>query len=291
MKIKDKSLEIRVPNDSAFRFETSTHLPKLHQNMIFIGCRGSGKGVSMSNMIRMLPFDRVLCISPTFKSNKEILKDLNINEEDVFCPDDKDVIEKIMKIGEQEVEDLERYRSDLKMFNKFKKLLQSSSQFIPDELLLQFYDGASFKPPEHKYNGREPILALIVDDCQGTNLFRNKRFQNCVIRHRHCFEFSQGGALGISLFICCQNYKAAAGGGLPRAIRNNCTSMVLFKTKDKKTLKEIAEEVAGEVDEETFLNVYQRATDEPHSFLFIDLNKKKEHLSMFRKNFNEYIQP
>jgi hypothetical protein len=37
------------------------------------------------------------------------------------------------------------------------------------------------------------------------------------------------------------------------------------------------------------MKVYEYATEEPHSFLFIDLHKKKTDPSMFRKQFSEYI--
>ncbi len=67
--------------------------------------------------------------------------------------------------------------------------------------------------------------------------------------------------------------------------------MMLMKTKNEKELDEIAEEVAGEVSKETFMKVYNEAIREPFDFLFIDLHKKPEHPSMFRRNLNEFIIP
>tara|TARA_R100000951_G_C2595381_1_gene166405 strand:- start:585 stop:785 length:201 start_codon:yes stop_codon:yes gene_type:complete len=64
---------------------------------------------------------------------------------------------------------------------------------------------------------------------------------------------------------------------------------VLFKTKDKKTLDEISDEVAGEIAPEIFMDVYERAVQGEHDFLFIDLHKKPEHLSMFRRNFDTFL--
>ena len=80
-------------------------------------------------------------------------------------------------------------------------------------------------------------------------------------------------------------------GGLPKALRNNLTLMMLFKTKSSRELQEIAEEVSGEVDEQTFYDVYRQAIQQPHDFLFIDLHRKPSHPSMFRRNFNEFILP
>jgi len=284
-----RGLDIIPPKASAFKYETHPDLPKLHQNTVFVGARGSGKGVAMSNMIRMLPFDRVLIVSPTIHSNKEILKDLNIGPDDMFDPDDKEVVSKIIKIVEQEVEELERYRYELKLYKKFLKMLRESSTFIPDEMLELFYQNGDFREPQHKYDGREPILGLIIDDCQSTPLFRSRQFQNLVIRHRHVGQFKEGGALGISLFMCIQNYTAQ--GGLPRAIRGNVTSMCIFSIKDEKQLEQIACECAGEVDKETFHRVYKEAIREnqKHEFLFVDLHKKQNQPSSFRRYFNEYL--
>ena len=152
-----------------------------------------------------------------------------------------------------------------------------------------FFTEGEFAQPKHVYGGREPIIALISDDCQSTALFRSKQFQNLVIRHRHVGQFKSGGALGISLFTCCQNYTAQ--GGLPRAIRGNVTSMVIFSIKDKKQLAQIASECAGEIDEATFNQVYESAIGDnsDYPFLYVDFNRKKEQPSAFRRRFNEYL--
>ena len=67
--------------------------------------------------------------------------------------------------------------------------------------------------------------------------------------------------------------------------------MCLFKTKDKQEMKDVAESVSGEIDEDTFTKVYDKAIREPYDFLFIDLHKKKEHPAMFRRRFDEFIIP
>eukprot|EP00959_Pyramimonas_sp_CCMP1952_P400639 8394705-Pyramimonas_sp.AAC.1 len=67
--------------------------------------------------------------------------------------------------------------------------------------------------------------------------------------------------------------------------------MLVFKNKNINELKAISSECAGEVDEEQFFKLYERAILEPHDFLFIDFAKKKNHPSMFRRNFNEWLIP
>ena len=50
-------------------------------------------------------------------------------------------------------------------------------------------------------------------------------------------------------FIDTSNY-TATGGGLPKAIRGNCTHMALWRTKNIDELNLIAKEMAGEVSPE-----------------------------------------
>ena len=52
VKIPDKDL--KIPPNSAFAIETSPMMMKLHQNMIVVGKRGSGKSTIITNCLRML---------------------------------------------------------------------------------------------------------------------------------------------------------------------------------------------------------------------------------------------
>lgn len=40
--VKVKGLEIKPGKGSAFAYETAPDMPKAHQNMILVGCRGAG---------------------------------------------------------------------------------------------------------------------------------------------------------------------------------------------------------------------------------------------------------
>ena len=290
-----KGMEMIVPEGKAFAVETPQHLHKLHMLSAWVGKRGSGKGVAMTTLLKRLKdaecMDRLFVISPTFNSNKRMLRDLDINDDDIFDDLDNDLsIRKIQKEIEKEAEEYEKYIEDVKQFNKFMKLMKSDKH-MSDELLLQFFDGAGFKKPEHKWNGKRPVCGLIVDDCQSSALMRSKRFANFCIKHRHVGQFKgkDGGALGCSIFMCLQNYKTQSG--FPRGIRGNLTHLGLFRSKDESELKDVASEMSGEVDEETFMSVYQQATEEEHSFLWVDLHPKKDVPSGFRKKYDTYLSP
>ncbi len=292
VKIPDKDLQ--VPPNSAFCIETSPMMLKAHQNMLVVGKRGSGKSTIITNYLRMLKeedkMDRIFVISPTFDSNKALMESLEIDEDDVYDPEDKEVIQKIIEAVNRERDEWLAYEEKIKMWKRLSSLIKSSIpiQKIDPYLLLEFGDeNGLLKKPESKY-GHRPICGLFVDDCQSTPLFRNRKFLNFITRHRHIGAFKQGGALGVSVFIAIQNFTSQSG-GCPRAVRNNATSLACFRCKDEKELKQVFDSVAGEIEYDKFIQAYEYAVKENHCALLIDLHPKKEHLSMFRRNLNEFI--
>ena len=63
----------------------------------------------------------------------------------------------------------------------------------------------------------------------------------------------------------------------------------LQASRDKKQLKQIYEHFGTTVDEATFTKVYEYAVSQPHGFLYIDTEPKKEYMR-FRVGFNEFIK-
>jgi hypothetical protein len=70
----------------------------------------------------------------------------------------------------------------------------------------------------------------------------------------------------ISLILTTQSYKHT-----PKAVRLNCSHMMIFKCNNKER-NQIAEEQV--VDVPVFIAVYEMATKEPYSFLYIDNTKQ-----------------
>ena len=300
---EESKAKIKLLPGSAFAVKTADHLPKLHQCSILNGKRGSGKSVGATNLLRMYKesgtMDRILVVSPTFESNYRLMEDLDINPNDVFDPDDAEVIEKIIKIVESERDEFTKYLHLKEHYAQFMKDIKSgikSSDDAQDDYLLSFFDVRNniFQMPKPRYKcydatpPRPPVVSLFLDDCMSSKLFTNRKFPSMVMRHRHLAPFPRGGAVGLSIFIAIQSYKSTSG--LPKAIRNQATSICLFRTKDLSELKQIAESFSGEINPTLFLELYDFATkDSPHDFLFVDLHKKAEQPSMFRKNFDQYI--
>ena len=286
------NMVIHAPHGSAFGCETAPNLPKLHQACLIVGPRGSGKTTACVNLVEKLPFDRIFVISPSIKSNKELMSRLKIDPLDVYeDPDDATCLDKIKQSIEGECDDLETYLQLIKQYRKLSKRAHTDAPLFQfeDVELSQMYHGGAFQPPKHKWNGRRPCCCLIIDDAQGSQLYsKPRKINQFTIYHRHIGQLQEGGALGVSIFFLCQNYMSQAG-GITRAIRGNVTSMVLFVNKNQKMLRKIAEEIAGEVSPETFFEVYNQAMVDKHDFLFIDLHRKANHPSPFRRNFDTFL--
>ena len=167
-------------------------------------------------------------------------------------------------------------------------------KYMDDDLLLQFFsDEGNFIKPVHRWNGEKPRIAVIFDDMLGSGIYSRPRKLNGLSTYsRHVGQLKEGGAIGVSLFFMIQSFKCQTG-GLNKVIRNQCTTMLLFKTKDRQEMKDVAESVSGEIGEDTFNKVYDTAIGDGsnYPFLFIDLHKKKEHPSMFRRRLDEFIIP
>jgi len=284
-----KNLEIIPPKETSGMYETPHDLPVAGQVCVAVGKRKSGKSCAIVNLIERMGFDYCICVSPTMNSNKELMNRLNVEYvfEDV---DDTSVIDKIKKIVQDEAEDLERYREELKNYNKFIKDVREG-KLLDDGQMLRFFGDDSFIKPEHRWNGKKVRIACLFDDCLGSGIYSKPRKLNGLATYsRHLGQLKEGGSIGVSLFFMIQSFKCQVG-GLNKVIRNQATSMIVFKTKDKKELQDIADSCSGEISEETFYKVYDSAIGDGNNFefLFIDLHKKSHHESMFRRRFNEYI--
>jgi len=289
--IKAPNTQIKVPDLASGTYPTDHQLPKAHGIFVAVARRKGGKSVAISNLARMMDYDRIFLISPTASSNKTILDPLGIDGEDIYEDlEDKNVINYVIEKVNQERDDYEKYLKELKEYKDFLKMLNDPSTLIPDTMLLQFYKNGVFRPPQHKYNGKKPKIALIVDDAQNSKVFSGKTLPNLCIKHRHIGQLKEGNAIGLSVFIMAQNYKCVSG-GLPKPIRGNATGWLLFKNFNEKEKQFVAEELAiDNIGKDRFVELWDEVCDSaPHTFLFVDMDKKSHHPSAFRKNFNEFL--
>ena len=289
-----KGMEIVPPKNQSGAYETDPTMPKMHGVIVIVGKRNAGKSVSAINLIEKMKYDYVIAVSPTMNSNKEIMSRLNI-EHTFDDPDDLTCIDKIKEIVNEEARDLERYRHELKEYNKLMRNIRDGNR-VDDDLMLKYFEANTygmndFIKPKHRWKGEKPRIAVIFDDMLGSMIYSKPRKLNALATYsRHLGQLQEGGSIGVSLFFLIQSFKCQTG-GLNKVIRNQCTSMIIFKTKDNKELDDIADSCGGEISKETFIKVYDYAieTGGDHPFLFIDLHKKPNHPSMFRVNFDKFI--
>ena len=283
-----KGLQIVPPKETSGAYETSPDMPKMHCVTVIVGKRAAGKSVAAINLIEKMDYDYTIAVSPTMNSNKELMSRLNI-EHTFDDPDDLTCIDKIKEIVNGEARDLERYKYEMKEYNKLMKDIREG-QNIGDDLMLKFFDN-DFVKPKHRWNGKKPRIAVLFDDMLGSGMYSKPRKINALSTYsRHLGQLEEGGSIGVSLFFLIQSFKCQTG-GLNRVIRNQCTQLIVFKTKDNKELDDIADSCGGEISKDKFIQVYDYAieTGGAHPFLFIDLHKKENHPSMFRVCFDKFI--
>jgi hypothetical protein len=293
MKVKKiNKFKTQLPSKGAFLIDTDPDFPKLHTLCIASGKRGGGKSVAVANLVKKCKdkgyYDKIYLITPTYKSNKSIWDIADIEEEDVYEPT-VSVLKTITENVEQEKRDWDDFLKKKQDYKKYNKEMQQKNinHIDPDELINYYEMGfMNGEKPEWKYKvERPPRLAVIIDDSLGTDLMakRTAGLVNTCIKHRHL-----GDGLGISIFMLVQSY--CAQGGINRAIRENCTHLMLFKINDQKQIDKVKEECDLPVTNEEFTEMCDYAHSIPYNFLFIDFAAKKP-CQQFRSGFDNYLRP
>ena len=90
---------------------------------------------------------------------------------------------------------------------------------------------------------------------------------------------------GISSISSVQRYRV-----LSPIIRVNATALIVFRLRNTKEYEANCEENSATVSRERFKEIYNLATSEPYSFLYIDATAKTADKMFFRR-FEEPIAP
>jgi hypothetical protein len=292
MKVRHVSdFEIRPPKKAAFQIQTPPEVPKQHSLTIFSARRGGGKSVACTSYVKKLmdvgAMQRVMVITPTWASNKEIFAPLAIQDTDVLEPS-KTALAAVIERVEQEKKEHDEYVAKKRKYREFSKAMRDATcvEAIPTSLMIEALDGGYFEGPpkwKHADDSHPTYCMLIIDDCLSLPMMMNPSsgLVNTCIKHRHIAD-----GLGLSIAMLVQTYCAV--GGLPRPIRENCTLLCLFKLKDQNQLKKVHEEIGSDVNLEQFDKFFSYATSKPFGFLTVDFNAKTPEQT-FRCCFNEYL--
>jgi hypothetical protein len=95
--------------------------------------------------------------------------------------------------------------------------------------------------------------------------------------------FTRGRHNSISTIVSTQKFTAVA-----QIIRVNATFLCVYRLRNNKDLEAFLDEVSGLLTRKELLEIYNLATTEPYSFLYINLVSPKIN-DMFYINFNQKI--
>ena len=279
----------KLPEKSAFTIETEPDFPKLHTLTIASGKRGGGKSVAIANFIKSCKdkgyYDRVWLITPTYYSNKAIWDIADISEDDTYEPT-ATVLKDITSFVDAERAEWDLFLQQKELYKKFQRDIRKPINRIDSDTLMMYQDLDFFEgPPQWKYNHEvPPRLGLVIDDCLGTPLLSRPSagLVNICIKHRHL-----GRGLGISIFMLVQSY--CAQGGINRAIRENCTMLLLFKVNQDAQIKKLYEECDLKMSESEFVEMCNNVHSLDYNFLLMDFSPKDTSMQ-FRSGFDEIIR-
>ena len=246
---------------------------KPHMTWMISGKTGSGKSTALIQMLKAYcdagVFQKVILISPTaaFDAKYKMLPLTEVHENYSEA-----LLNEIMEQQKADMDDYRQTAEDIKLYNKFMQ----HKQLTKKELLRLFTMlnpiTEEFKKPVQQYD-KLPFTAVILDDLGGTPAFKNgnNALNSIVCKSRHYLT---------NFFVCVQHpYQC------PRALRSQCSHVMLFATKDKKLLEELAKENCSHLSPDEFVQLFQHATSEPHSFMLCDFKRDE-----VRKNFDEIIK-
>ena len=246
---------------------------KPHMTFMISGKTGSGKSTALIRMLKAYcdagVFQKVILISPTaaYDAKYKMLPLTEIHEDY-----SDQLLNEIMEEQKADIDEFKQNEEDTKIYNKFMR-----NRKMTKKELLRLYTMLNpmteeFEKPVQTYD-KLPFTAIILDDLGGTPTFKNgNNFLNSIVcKSRHYLT---------NFFVCVQHpYQC------PRALRSQCSHVMLFATKDKKLLEELAKENCSHLTPDEFVQLFQHATKGQHDFMLCDFKKDE-----VRKNFGEILR-
>ena len=280
-----------VPVPAGYKHPPPPHptLPTHEFTMGLIAPKGAGKTTVICNLLDFYKgyFHTILVFSPTIQSDEkwDVVKATRLTSENVQ-----------LKKWIKELEEAKKKQDGLVMrpvnnedLTKLVDKEEPFTGFIPENHFFDGYDDDTFMEIMEeqksminllKKHGKPKFwanrLLVIFDDLVGSSLFSGTRgsyFKGVNTRHRH---------YSASFLMVSQGYKE-----IPKTIRTNWTALIVFEIGNEREVDVIYEEYAMGLKRNDWLELYRHATEEDHSFLFINFQKSKGMRMM--KNFSEYL--
>ena len=223
---------------------------KLPTRALLVGPSGSGKGILLSNMILDIYRD---CFSRIYIFSPSI--NVDMTWEPV-----KDYINKQMKVKHTDEEPI--------YFSEYDP--EALENIINTQHKIITY---MKKQDHHKLYQ----ILIIIDDFADHEQFsrRSKLLNQLYIRGRHNM---------ISTITSTQKFRA-----IGNIIRINITELYVFRLRNSQDLEAFLEEVSALADKKTLMDIYNLATSEDYSFLYVKLNSKSKK-DMFYVRYEKRIE-
>lgn len=267
------------------------NLPRHYNVSIFCGARGSGKSTLAVKYLHELEKrgieqgvePRIILISPTAKSDSNRMFDIlkSLDENDIIEDYNDDILKEKMKELRSDLEEGKNFQEYKKTYNKFENAKSLKSITKEEYMILEKYD---FVPPSDIPQPKYPngfMTFLIVDDMACSNIFKNGKsyFSNIVIKNRHNSQIN----IPMNILICVQQIF-----NVPKTVRLNANLICLFKYGNIKViLEDLYVLVSAWVSPEVFQMLYEKATEDPHSCLIIDITRGKP---IFKKGWDTNLE-
>jgi hypothetical protein len=224
-------------------------VPKLPLRGVILSPSGGGKTVLLSNLILNVYRG---CFERLYIFSPSVHVDATWNAV-------KDYQENIMKVKESPKEKL--YFDDYNP-EDLQHIINTQHQVIlhmKKRNLSQLYS----------------ILIIIDDHADDPKFSRHSKLLHSL--------FTRGRHSSISTIVSTQKFTSVG-----QIIRVNATFLCVYRLRNQKDLDAFLDEVSGTVGRKELLEIYNLATKEPYSFLYINLVSPKIN-DMFYINFNQKI--
>jgi hypothetical protein len=259
-------------------------LPKNFFTALFIGGTGSGKTNALVKLLKyyekekmystdgtnVLVEQRIIIISPTFKSNTIFLTLKNLDVENDVHEDDytNAMLKGILDDVDNTIKEALEYQKILTIWKKFKKVKKISLLSNFEIMMLEMidYDINNVEKPRYEV---PPVTHIILDDLVAGPAYRpSSLVANLSVRNRHKY---------INLYILSQSAKQ-----VNKIIRIQARVMVLYRFNSKNICDDLYELVSRALTPEQFQNMYMTITEEPYQYFVCDNTKP---VMEFKKNF------
>ena len=154
---------------------------------------------------------------------------------------------------------------------RYQFLINKSESTDPKDFIEYSNDIQDVYKNINEYNEYKELKILIVFDDTIADMINNQKLNSLITE-----LFIRGRKLNISLVFIMQSYFK-----VPKDVRPNSTH---FFIPNKRELRQIALNHSLDISTKDFINIYEKYTAEPYSFLVNDATLASDDPLRFRKN-------